>query len=66
MCGAGGGKSLLLKTGRYVVGAELIIEAPGYRRICTPLANTLGQDDWPLRKRHHKRKLWMIRDHRAV
>lgn len=64
-CGAGGGTFMIWRTGRYVIAHQLIIDAPGYAPITIPLANVLGNDRWPLRKRQHDRKLWLRRDDHA-
>jgi hypothetical protein len=62
LCGAGGAKSLFRKRGHYGVSQEVLIEAPGYHRICTPLANLLGNNRWPIQKKRHSLTLWLMRD----
>jgi hypothetical protein len=58
-CRAGGGGGLLGKTGRYRIDHELIVEAAGFRTVSAPLANFLGSEKWPLRKKEHDVIVWM-------
>lgn len=62
VCGAGGSITIFAKTGRILVTQEIVVEAPGYRRISVPVANLVGKKTWPLKTRRFVLKLWMIRE----
>ena len=65
VCRAGGGKGYFFKTGRLDIDSEIVIEAHGYRKITSPLANFIRGNEWSFRKEHFDFKVWLIKVQQA-
>lgn len=62
VCGAGGSKGMLGKTGNFIISQELAVEADGYRPLQSALANIVGGRRWPLSKRVFDVELLLVKN----